>query len=626
MKTKLRNAFNKKIDGTGLAIFRIVYCLILIGEISHLMYFRSLIYDRVPFIEESEINFGIPISLWLVSVLFVLFGAFTRFFSILNYLLGLILIGSIHSFEYHVFYAYMGINFLFIFMPISQCLSLDRLFQKLKYSNTTFQYNPSKTVGQLYYFILPFFGIGLVYFDSVFFKLSSPMWMSGLGSWTPSSLPMATHFDNSWFLNQEWLVKFMGWATIIFETIFLFIFFRKKWRLPVFIFGMILHLGILLEFPIPYFALTVCAIYLLIVPVSFWKKIFSYNNNSSTLTFYYDVECPLCIRTKISITHLDWFNKINFKTVQFDSQENPDLKNIDIDSLLDNIYSVDSKGKVYSGIDTYIQVMKRIFYLYPIGVLLQIPGIYQIGKRCYSYIAKNRTTERCTEENCGYNPPNIPDDSKVKILQYLTLEDLKYKFIVFVLCLMTFIQFTFLYITPTALIVKEKIGFQNSKIDNLITGTIMFYQNNITRTFFGLTNHPVFMDAHFSGYNHIISVVYVDKNNNEQWLPIIDKTGEPGSYIYGANWVNWTFRVNSANINEENLNNGLKRYTAFWAHKNHVDLTNAKFLIKVKKIDSADTWKKDFLSVQHKKPWITGGYILWQENQFISHIEDIEKL
>jgi len=174
--------FDKKVNGIGLAVFRIAYAIVLLCEIAQMYYFRHLIFDKIPYIDRAENNFGIPIGIWFLSVVFILFGAFTRWATVINYLFSLTLIGSITTFEYHVFYAYMGINFLIMFMPLSQCFSLDRLFQKLKYSNTTFQYNPTKNVSQFFYFLLPFVGIGLVYFDSVFYKLASNMWLEGLGS------------------------------------------------------------------------------------------------------------------------------------------------------------------------------------------------------------------------------------------------------------------------------------------------------------------------------------------------------------------------------------------------------------------------------------------------------------
>ena len=115
-----RRLYDKKVSATGLAIFRITYTLVLLAEILQFYYFRHLIFDRIPFIEQSEINFSIPIIIWGISVLFVLIGLFTRTATIINYLLSLILIGSITTYEYHMFYAYMGINFLLIFLPISR--------------------------------------------------------------------------------------------------------------------------------------------------------------------------------------------------------------------------------------------------------------------------------------------------------------------------------------------------------------------------------------------------------------------------------------------------------------------------------------------------------------------------
>jgi predicted DCC family thiol-disulfide oxidoreductase YuxK len=619
--------FNKKIDGNGLAVFRIVYSAILLCEISQLYYFRQLIFDKVPFIDRSEIDFAIPIALWFISVLFVLFGAFTRFFSILNYVLGLIVVGSIHAFEYHVFYAYMGVNFLFMFMPISQCLSLDRLFIKLKYSNTTFQYNPSKEVRQFYYFVVPFLGLGIVYLDSIFYKVVTPMWYNGLGSWLPSSIPMMTHTNTSTLLNQEWLIKAIGWLTIVFELLFTFVFFKKKWRIGVLIGGLILHFGIFIEFPIPWFALIGCSIYILIVPVSFWKSIFTRKDNGlPTLTLFYDSECPLCVRTKIAVSHFNSLNRISFKTVQLDAQDSIELKGVDKDLLLNDIYSVDSKGKVYNGIDTYIQILSRIWYFIPFSLLLRLPGIYSITKRIYSYVAKNRTSVRCTDDNCGYNVPVFSNPDNLKILQNVTLFDIKRISWKYFLGFAILIQAMLITHSWSFEKMREGLNIKNSSLD-------IYYMNvtngigKLTKTFLGLTEHQVFTDRiHFDNYNHIVSVIYVDRNGHEKWLPIIDKNGQPDLYIYGSNWVNWTFRVNGMTVNQNILSEGVKRYTAFWAKKNKVNLKDAKFLIKVKKVVAPKKWEKDFLNKQIAKPWIDGGYVEWKDNKFTSNIKNIESL
>ncbi len=253
-------------------------------------------------------------------------------------------------------------------------------------------------------------------------------------------------------------------------------------------------------------------------------------------------------------------------------------------------------------------------------------AIYHLSKKVYSFVALNRTKERCTEENCGYNPPEIINDEQIKILNGFTLSDLKYRLLVFIIVFISVLQFGLLYKTWLVRDVKSYIGFNNTKMDNIVLSLVNSYWD-VSRTALGVTNHPVFSnEIHFDRYNHIIAIVYLDKSKKEQWLPIIDKNGQPDLYIYGPNWVNWTFRVNQLDVNDDILNKGIEKYTAFWACKNGIDLNDATFLIKVKKIDTPKGWEKDFLNKQIAKPWVEGGFVKWKDLQFSSQIKDIESL
>jgi len=622
----LENSFNKTISGKGLAVFRITYSLVLLCEIAQMFYFKELIFDKIPFVNPAEINFGIPIAIWFFAVLLLMFGLFTRFSTLINYLLSLILIGTINSYEYHVFYLYMGINFLMLFMPVSRCFSLDRLLLKLKYSNTTFQYKPTNQVSQLYYFIPLYVAIGLVYFDSIFVKLTADSWVSGLGVWLPSSFPMMAQFNLSYILNIEYLMYFLGFLTLTIEFFFIFLFFRKRFRIPIFIIGTLLHIGILIAFPIPWFALTVVSVYFLIVPISFWEKFFSVKKKTHTFNFYYDTECPLCIRTKIVISHLDWFNKIGFKTVQFDAQDQEKLKKIDRDVLLNDIHSVNKKGEVYKGVDTYLQVFKRIFYLYPLYLILNIPGLYHLAKKIYAYVAKNRDTERCTEDNCGYNPPSIVNVDEIKILQNYTIHNLKFDFLKTLIYTFTIFQSLLILNSPLINKFRDSTGLTNKYIDKTIQA-VSHRISLVTKPLFGITAHNVFIDKfHYEGYNHIIAIAYLETNGNELWLPLIDKNGQPSYYNYGTNWRKMSFSTNSPNIKTNELNSGIRDFTAFWAHKNNIDLNDATFLIKVKKIEGTDKWEKDYLTKLIANPWINGGRVVWKDKFFYSKIKDIESL
>ena len=626
MKDKFDSFFRKKIDGIGLAIFRIFYSLILLFEVLQLLFFKNLIFDEVPFVKLAEIDFSVPIIIWIISILFLIFGLFTRFFSVINYLMSLVVIGTMDTFEYHAFYAYMGMNFLLIIMPIGRCLSLDRLLLKLKFSHTTSRYNPQKKVSQIYYLLPVFVGVGLVYFDSIFYKLSSDMWLKGLGSWMPSSLPMITHLNDQWLLNQEVLMKVLGWVTIVFEASFLFLFFRKKCRLPLFIIGFLLHFGIVIEFPIPWFGLIVMTIYILLVPVGFWNKIFKKRSFGYSLTFYYDKNCPLCIRTVLAIQHFDWFNKIKFLTVQLDGVYDERLSKYSGDQLLIDIHSIDSKNRVFSGIDTYIRVLDRIPVFFFFGMILRLPGVYHLGKRCYNFIASNRSTVMCNEDNCGYKVPEVFDESKYKIFQNLTLLELKGKLLYGLVIFFVIVQLSCIYTSWLSNDVKKIIGVEKSRVDLVLTDAALSIRGT-TRTLFGLTSHPVFsQEIHFANYNHIIAVVFEGEDGKEEWLPIVNEKGMPEYYIYGPNWVNWTFRVNGQYVNQKRLIDGLKRYTSFWAGKNSISLkAKRKFKIKCKRIKTIVNWEKDFLTNQINKPWFDIGQVLWENNEFNCTVLDVEK-
>lgn len=622
-----KKLYDKKVSATGLAIFRITYSLVLLAEILQFYYFRHLIFDKIPYLDKAEINFGIPIAIWGISVLFTAFGLFTRTATIVNYLLSLILIGSITTYEYHMFYAYMGINFLLMFLPISRVLSIDRLLLKYKYSNTKFEYNPPAEVSVLAYFIPILVGVAFVYFDSIFFKLSSDFWMKGLGMWLPTSVPPIILNDLQFLLNQEYLMYFLGYLTLVFEAIFLFTFFRKRWRVPLLIIGIGLHVGILICYPIPWFALGMCSLYLLMVPISWWALFFGTNKKRlPTITFYYDGECPLCNRTKITIKHFDIFKKIEFKTVQYYAEQEPLLKDIPYDTLLDDIHSI-KNGKVYKGLDTYIQVLNSMIYTKPLSWLLRLPGIYHLGKVVYAYIAKNRNTERCTEENCGYTPPVIPPkEEELKILHNFTLKDLKIKLItisVFALCIL---QLTISYNSDLNVDIRQKIGVEDNKFNKKIERTAKSIES-IGQTYMGITHHAVFMDYHFSEYNHIIALTHIDKNTKQEiWLPIVNKNGTPGKYQVGPIWCKWSFRVNGNTIDQNNLEKGIRDFTAFWAYKNGADLNDATFTIKVKKIDTPKSWEKDFLKKQMQKPWKDVGTARWRDKEYFIDIPIIEEL
>lgn len=600
--------------------------MVLLCEVLQLYYFRHLVFDKVPFIQPAEINLGPALIAWMVTIIFLMLGLFTRQAALINYLFSLVFIATIKTYEYHMFYLYMGINFLLLFINVSQVNSLDRLRFKLKYSDTRFNFVPSRQVSVLNYYLPVLIGIAFVYFDSIFFKFDSALWSHGLGLWLPASIPQVAYLDHSWFLNFKPLMIFLGYLTLIFEIAFLFLFgVRKCWKL-LFILGVGFHIGILLIFPIPWFALGVISIYLLLVPISLWLNISrKFKITKGRIAFYYDEECPLCNRVKIILSHFDIFNAVDFKGVQTFGFTNKKLSHLSREQLLRNVYSITRKGNILSGVKTYRYVFLKIPGLFILGVVLYLPGIYHLSKWIYSTVAANRFVERCTEENCGYTIPLVPQSSDlIRLFRTLTIGRLKIYLIAMGIFLLGLFQVISTYRSPLIFDLTEQSGFNKTSLGKFFTN-ISWESQRFSKTYFGITGHSVFLDNHFEGYNHIIALQYKGADK-EEWLPIIEKDGRPGKYLSGPIWAKWSFRVNSPLINPVNLKNGVRDFSAFWLKKKGYSTANAQFLIWVKKIETPHQWSADFLEIQRRQPWRKAGTATWINEEIIFDISDIEKM
>ncbi len=629
----IKKLYEQEESGLALALFRIVYGLVVFAEVFQIFYFRHLIFDPIPYIEESPFLIHPMLIMWLGSIVLLILGLFTKTATIINYVMTVLFLGftfylgSISEHNYHLDKELIPIAFLLMFMPVSRRLSLDRLIEKIKYSNTTYEHIPKGSVSSLNYVIL-IIAAGLIYFDSIFYKLYSPMWLEGLGVWLPASLPWATWLDLSFLLNQEYLIKFFGYLTLFFQLTYIFFVWIKKTKVFYLLVGMGLHIGIALAFPIPWFALGMVALYIGIIPSSFYSNIYNRfikKDKAPSLKFYYDENCPLCNRLRLIVEYFDNGRNITFRAAQTEAHKSDLLQNIKMKDLLDNVYSLDENNNVYSGIDTYVQVLNKVWIFKPIGVFLYIPFIKSFGAKIYGYIAEHRITYGCTEESCSMPLQQKvyveSEDSKIKILQNLDLKKLKVFFVS--IFIFWFISSQIIMIQSSLLMTHayKTLGATETVI-KYIKGGVNLYKM-VFYPFTGLSQHAVFMDYHFQNYNHTVAITY-DKNGKDIFLPIIDEKGQSSLYNSGRQWVNYSFRVSNKVFNVKQYNKGIQKYIYFWAHKNNIDLVNAKFNIKYKYNEVPYKWEKDLLKNALKKPWKNAGSLGWKDGVFYSNVIDIE--
>jgi hypothetical protein len=269
MKRFFNTLLFNKVDARGLCLFRIVWSMVVLSEVFHLFRNRHFIYDKVAFVNMGELNVEFIFYFWFLSLFCLAAGFYTRFAAILNYLFSVIIFSTLSNFYYAAYPTIISVNFVLIFVAIDRTLSVDAMLVKRKTGQAT-----GRMVAAIHYILPLLAGLGFVYFNSALSKIYSPIWQKGLGMWAPSSLPMFITADMTPFLNQEWLVKFMGYLVIIFELVFPFIFRNRPLKVPLMFIGVFFHVGILVVFSIPGFAVAAICLYILMIPEKWMNRLF----------------------------------------------------------------------------------------------------------------------------------------------------------------------------------------------------------------------------------------------------------------------------------------------------------------------------------------------------------------
>lgn len=126
----------------------------------------------------------------------------------------------------------------------------------------------------------------------------------------------------------------------------------------------------------------------------------------------------------------------------------------------------------------------------------------------------------------------------------------------------------------------------------------------ILSKYFGITNHGVFLDQHFNGFNHILKVVSI-KDDKRTEVPILNENGMPGEYDFGTLWCNISFKVITPNVEKDKIQKGITPYLKYYNEVNKFASNEFEFYIK--EIETPQEWQKDFLKKQIAKPWVKVG-------------------
>jgi len=629
--SKFLDLYSRQVPATGIGLFRLFYGLVTLQEIIFLLYFNHLIFDPVPYIDVEFPMIPFFLCIWGIIASFIVVGYRYQFAVTCNYILWIIFVNFTpmqRDFD-GGFDAFMiGAGFFLLFMPGDKSFSIDSLRYKLSAPFIHYKAYLKPTVSVLAYYLPIVICLGFLYFDSAVHKMFAQHWRNGLGSWLPATQPYyISAIDMSWLLNNEILVKTIGYTILVFQFTFLFLAFNRNLRVIYLLIGIGLHLGITLSFNIYPFGLGMLIFYTLLVPFKWWRSISKLlTAGQPSLIVFFDRQCPLCNRTALILNHFDIFKRIDFKNAQEYAASYPAVASLNQDTLLTDLYALDNKNRLYSGVNTYIQIFLHMRYLIPVGLILRLPGIYHFASTKYRKIADKRGRITCTSE-CSSEVTKLENNT----LYHRIFERYgNQKPRIFCAKLTkVFILILFLQLNSTVhygLIYRLNIDTtQNGIIHTLaqVSNSLLM----ISQAFLGIIPHALYLHDHFSGYDHILAITYIDKNGTESWLPFVSKQGRLLAPNWGRVHSMWANIAVTPTIHNDRLQKFIMKVTAFWGQKIGLNLENTLFQIKMKKISAPSHWTPDVLRNNLSTQWTTIGTAKWHNNSISFKLpEDINNL
>jgi len=628
MLSLIRRGLEKQVPATGLGIFRIFFGLVILQEVIFLYYFRHLIFDSIPFIDIASPAIHFFLILWGINSLFLTLGNHTRLAAVVNYFFWVIFTTFTpmwRDFDGGFDQFIIGSSFLLVFLPAERAISLDNLRLKLKFSKPGVRYIPPCTVSVLCYYLPLAISLGLLYFDSAIHKLFAEHWRHGLGAWLPSTMPYyISPIDMTWLLDNKLVQKLIGYLIIVFQFIFVFLCYFWAFRIPLLFFGFLFHSGIILSLNIYPFGLAMLVFYFLMVPFSWWRKLKEFIQlKQPALTIFYDQQCPLCNRTAIIVEHFDFFRAIEFKGLQTAARQYRALDAILDRELLEDLYALDQKGRLYSGLETYIQILLKMKYPAFLGVILKLPGFFHLGDRGYRHVADRRTRLVCDEKCPTAKEVYLPEDSPLEQLytyyagtaQQRPKRLTKGLVVILLLQLNSTIHYGILY--------RFNMESEETEIAQIL-GHISNGVLSLSHIFLGITPHALYLHDHLEGYNRILALTYKNKNKKEQWLPFVNQEGRLIAPNWGRVQSMWANIAVTPHIEQRRLHKFIQKITAFWGAKLGLNLSNTEFIIKMKEIDVPFYWKEDLRNKNLKQPWKNIGKATWEDGLMRMKIKNEE--
>ncbi|MES2691370.1 MAG: HTTM domain-containing protein [Bacteroidota bacterium] len=548
------------------AAFRIAFCLFLLMFIAHVSYYRPLIFNTIPHLAYNPFPAKLFLLLWALVTGFLLAGWQTKMASVINYLFIVIatfLFSNAGCGSFNDDLLRIG-GFLLVIMPVGRNFSVDVVVKTVRFGA-----QQVKASSSLYYLAALLVSLGLMYLASGITKLYSPMWAAGLGLWIPASMPYNKWHSVDFFLNMEWLMKGINYVTMLWELLFLFMLFSKKWRLTFAATGVFFHLVIAILFPFPLLSFGAIAFYLLFIPDSFWDRFqsapISLVINPANQRQQIFARALQAIHRNTVVTHHPHPAMTINGTTQRSNRKTA-------------IYGLNQTllGKTYSW-------MLEVEFIRLMVLAFADDGIHITST---------------------YPEPALKTSFKRFWLAV---------FCFMLLSVQVFYSSYHLFSkmkgnTPKTAELKNGYHVRKDITD------FSLKPSNLFRTLFGLNARGVFLDHSNTGTKTVFAVIHLNKQGDTTWLPFFDRNG----YALGMNmnlaWSRYTFNSVCSGMVPNPLE--LEKALWLWTEKQRVKRQNIDFYVLKRTYIYPKRFEPDYQKKMAGLPWLEIGIAGWQNGTF----------
>lgn len=103
---------------------------------------------------------------------------------------------------------------------------------------------------------------------------------------------------------------------------------------------------------------------------------------------FFDAECRFCVGHRQRWGHL--FERRGFVWVPLQTPGTAERLGITEAQLRAEMWLQLADGRKYSGVDAWSAPMRRVWWLWPLGATLALPGFNAVGRALYRWIARHR--------------------------------------------------------------------------------------------------------------------------------------------------------------------------------------------------------------------------------------------